>query len=89
MTENKFGLLTFIETFGVNKFNKPLWRMRCDCGKEAIIIASRIRTGKTKSCGHLKYAGNRRTHGQRHSKLYTVWCNMIRLGACLKPSLPM
>lgn len=76
MTENKYGLLTFIAFAGVNKFNKPLWRMQCACGKETVAIASRIKTGKTKSCGHLKSAGNNRRHGKRHSRLYTAWCNM-------------
>ena len=71
-----FGLLTFIEEAGTNRHGKTLWRLRCACGKETIAIASQVRTGKTKSCGHLKSAGNRRTHGQHGSRLHNVWCNM-------------
>ena len=72
----KFGLLTFVEEAGVNKHGKKLWKLRCECGEYTVATASQVRTGKTKSCGHLKSAGNRRTHGQHNSKLYIAWCNM-------------
>lgn len=73
----KYGLLTFIAEAGTNKHSKLLWRLRCDCGKETIAIASAVRTGRTQSCGHLKSAGNRRTHGLHDTQVYTAWCNMI------------
>jgi hypothetical protein len=72
----QFGLLTFIKEDGVNKYGKKLWKLKCSCGEYTVAIASQVRSGKTKSCGHLKSAGNRRTHGQHNSKLYTAWCNM-------------
>jgi hypothetical protein len=72
----RFGLLTFVEEAGTNKHSKKLWKLKCDCGEYTIAIASQVRSGKTQSCGHLKSAGNRRTHGQRGSKLYIAWCNM-------------
>jgi len=72
----KYGLLTFISEAGANKHAKKLWRLMCDCGKETVAIATQVRTGRTRSCGHLKSAGNRRTHGMQGSKLYTAWCNM-------------
>lgn len=71
-----FGLLTFIEVAGRNAHGKTLWRLRCECGNETIAVASQVRTGRTKSCGHLKAAGNRRTHGRHGSRLHNVWCNM-------------
>jgi hypothetical protein len=72
----QFGLLTFIEEAGSNKHGKKLWKLKCACGEYTVAIASQVRSGKTKSCGHLQSAGNRRTHGQRGSKLYVAWCNM-------------
>ncbi len=48
----------------------------------AIKIASMVRNGYTQSCGCLRSAGNRRTHGQsqvNHSKptrTYVAWLNM-------------
>jgi len=72
----QFGLLTFVEEAGSNKHGKKLWKLKCACGEYTVAIASQVRSGKTKSCGHLQSAGNRRTHGQRGSKLYVAWCNM-------------
>jgi len=72
----KYGLLTFHKEAGVNKHGKTLWELKCDCGKTTVAVASQVRSGKTKSCGHLKTQGNRRTHGKRSSKVYTAWCNM-------------
>lgn len=72
----KFGNLTFVAEAGANKHGKALWKLKCDCGNDTIAIASAVRTGRTKSCGCLKRQGNRKTHGQRRSRLYTIWCNM-------------
>ncbi len=74
----KFNHLEFVAEAGKNRHGQPLWRLRCDCGVECVKIASAVRTGRTSSCGHLKSAGNRRTHGhrQRNSREYVAWCNM-------------
>lgn len=79
----KYNMLTVErEDIGVNRFNQGLWLCRCDCGTPCIKLASYVRNGRTKSCGCLKSAGNRRTHGQcrskqgRASKAYSSWCNM-------------
>lgn len=72
---NKFNFLTFLEVAGHDKRNKTLWRMRCDCGKTTIVSATQVRSGKTKSCGHLKHV-SRPKHGKRNSKVYIAWCNM-------------
>jgi len=72
----RYGNLSFIEDAGVNKHQKRLWKMLCDCGKETIATASQIKQGKTKSCGCLKKQGNCRTHGKRGHPLYSTWCNM-------------
>ena len=73
---SQYGQLTFVQEAGVNKHGKKLWKLKCSCGEYTVAIASQVRSGKTKSCGHLKSAGNRRTHGQHNSKLYVAWCNM-------------
>lgn len=72
----KFGSLTFVKEAGSNKHGKAMWKLICDCGNETTAIASAVRTGRTKSCGCGKRRGSRRTHGQRGSRLYTIWCNM-------------
>lgn len=70
-----YGELTYVSDAGSNKHGKKLWRMKCSCGKETVAIASMIRSGRTRSCGHLK-TGNRRTHNQHGTKLYNTWLNI-------------
>jgi hypothetical protein len=61
--------------------------MRCSCGKETTVIASRVRAGKTKSCGHLRALGLNKRHGQRRTRLYSIWCNMrARCNNALHPA---
>jgi len=45
-----FNKLTFIKEAGSKNGNK-LWLCTCSCGKETVARATRIRSGKTKSCG--------------------------------------
>lgn len=79
----KYGKLEYLEEAGVNKHQKKMWKLRCDCGNECITIASSVRTGRTKSCGCLKLVGRRKTHGHRmregkQTQAYTAWVNMKR-----------
>ena len=72
----RYNMLTVLGCEGKNKHGKPLWRVRCDCGKEAVKVASAVRVGRTQSCGCLARSGLRRTHGARQHSLYATWCNM-------------
>ena len=50
----RFGKLTAIECVGKYKnTNAYAWRCKCDCGNEAVVIASSLLNGTTKSCGCL------------------------------------
>lgn len=49
----KYGRLTAIEKAGKSKNNEFLWRCKCDCGKETVVVQSRLRSGHTQSCGCL------------------------------------
>ena len=53
-TGNKHGKLTVLEYAGNNKHKQALWRCKCDCGKEVIVIGAELRNGKVQSCGCLK-----------------------------------
>ena len=46
LTNQKFNYLTAIKYEGNSK-----WLWKCDCGKQKIISAYDVKTGKTKSCG--------------------------------------
>lgn len=58
----RFGRLTVIEYAGEYRpKNDPeervtdrLWRCRCDCGQESIVIGGNLKTGRTRSCGCLQ-----------------------------------
>lgn len=48
----RFGRLIVVEKVSSKQIhNRPAWRCVCDCGKEIITNASRLRNGSVKSCG--------------------------------------
>lgn len=58
LTGQRFGRLEVLEMVrGRPKkagFMGPaLWKCKCDCGKQAIVHTSQLRTGHTQSCGCL------------------------------------
>lgn len=53
LTGLKFGKLTVIEQAGHDKYNKILWKCKCDCGKETITHGRDLVNGHCKSCGCL------------------------------------
>lgn len=50
----KFGRLTTMKIAGKNKYGSFLWLCRCCCGNEIVVLASSLKSGKTKSCGCLQ-----------------------------------
>ena len=82
----RYNMLVVLCDAGKNKHGQSLWRVRCDCGKEAVKIASAVRVGRTRSCGCLARSGLHRTHGSRHHPLYATWCNMK--ARCNNPQNP-
>lgn len=49
----RFGRLTAREPAGTTIHGKALWRCDCECGNTATIIASKMKSGHTQSCGCL------------------------------------
>lgn len=51
-----FGRLRVIERAGSTERTprRPLWRCRCACGAESVVLAASLRTGRTRSCGCLR-----------------------------------
>lgn len=84
----KFGRLTVIEKVDKNGHRNNRWLCKCDCGNEAVISASELVNGHTRSCGCLMRETSAKTlttHGKSKERLYTVWQGMI--GRCNRPSL--
>lgn len=75
----RFGRLKVIEFAGKQYGNKNYWRCICDCGNIKDVYQSNLTCGITHSCGCLaKERFTRRTHGQRHNKIYKIWESMKR-----------
>ena len=50
----KFGNLVVISK-SVFKNGRSFWKCRCSCGRELIIDGANLKSGNTRSCGHLTY----------------------------------
>ena len=50
LTGEKYGRLTVL-TPAENIGRRTAWLCRCECGKETVVLTSRLRSGHTKSCG--------------------------------------
>jgi hypothetical protein len=48
---NIYGYLTVIERAPNNKDGRAMWKCKCKCGNEVIVLGKHLRSGNTKSCG--------------------------------------
>lgn len=83
LSGKRFGRLLVLERAGSNSKGNSLWRCRCDCGNEAVIVGYSLTGGRSKSCGCLHHEKlsvrnqqEKRTHGETHTRLYTIWRGM-------------
>lgn len=79
LTGMVFGRLKVIEQNGRTSDRHILWKCKCECGKFTNVSSRELRSGKTKSCGCLqkdKIREMRYRHGDRNSRLYSVWKTM-------------
>jgi len=74
-TGQVFGKLTVIEQAGRDRLKKVLWRCKCECGNESIVVSGSLVTGNTTSCGC--EIGNFK-HGGTGKGSYNTWRAMIR-----------
>lgn len=85
LTGQHFGRLIVVSESTGRKNGSVLWNCRCECGTEVIVPSGYLTSGRKQSCGCLakeiasataKTGNNRRTHGMKHTKLYSVWNTM-------------
>ena len=55
LTSQRFGKLIAIKQEGLNSQGNALWLCQCDCGNTKVIASGRLRSGKTRSCGCLRF----------------------------------
>lgn len=63
------------------------WECKCDCGEITIVCSKQLSSGKTRSCGCYqkdKIVEVSTKHGQRYTKEYGVWANMLQ--RCTNPN---
>ena len=81
-----FGRLTVIERATNDKAGHIRWKCHCDCGNIAIVHASALRGGLTKSCGCLKremQIAKNYVHGMSYAPEYNIWVLIIK--RCTNP----
>lgn len=69
-----FGKLTVTEFVNTNKHNKAVWLCQCSCGRTTQVVAARLSSGHTKSCGCLRGYTNYREY--YNSPMYFLYRNM-------------
>ena len=77
LTGYRFGELTVIKRDGTSKNKHSTWVCRCDCGNTAIVPSDKLRSGRTKTCGHTRYGKKPGYHPARDNpRLYVLWLDM-------------
>jgi hypothetical protein len=69
LSNKEFGKLT-VRSLSHIKNYKKYWLCRCMCGKETIVCADKLTSGRTKSCGCYSKAIK---HGLYKHKIYKIW----------------
>ena len=75
LTGNRYGKL-LVERRDDREYNDKKgarWICKCDCGKEVSVLAVRLKSGQTKSCGCLKLDTNDRQTKDLIGKKYGRW----------------
>jgi len=83
----KFCRLTVMGFDRISKHGHTMWRCRCACGKETIVMSGDLTSGKSKSCGCLKKERAHEintTHGMCGTPEYTAWQGMLK--RCYNPN---
>ncbi len=71
LTGKVFGQLEVLSFYG-REPQGALWSCRCQCGKIRVVRSSRLRSGRTHSCGSC----SKITHGMVNVPEYIVWKGM-------------
>ena len=72
----KYGRLTVVERSGTSSSGQATWRCVCECGNKSVVRSSELRSGKTRSCGCLRYE-----ESCRHLKEFREYAHYVH-GHC-------
>ncbi len=83
MIGRRFGRLVGISRAGLDAEGLALWLFQCDCGGQVVATGSRVKRGRTQSCGCLRPEATaqsnvkkKTTHGESTSIEYRIWGHM-------------
>lgn len=80
LTGSVFNRLTVIDWAGRTAKGDLLWRCKCECGTERIVLARSLTSGVTRSCGCLSRdtaIETNTSHGLSRTAIYHAWVAMI------------
>lgn len=84
LTGKIFDRLLVLEFSHIAKNRQSYWKVRCQCGKELIVLGNNLRRGHSRSCGCIeKENPNGLTHGLSSTRFYRIWGDMIK--RCTNP----
>ncbi len=86
LSGQRFGRLTVIER-AESPGKRVSWLCKCECGKEIIVTADKLRSAHTRSCGCLSKeitSASSRTHGMSKTRLFKLWTAMRERCSCKK-----
>lgn len=81
----KFNRLTVLELVGTDKYGNTKFLCECDCGNRKVLLGSKVKGGRTKSCGclHSETArNNTKKHLSSHTKIYNVYAHILSRCFC-------
>jgi hypothetical protein len=87
LTGERFGKLVVLKFFDTEKNGEARWLCECECKKTTLVRGSRLRSGKTTSCG-CKVSETKKhgmTHGRDRPRIYGIWSGMKQ--RCLNPNV--
>lgn len=76
MTGMVFGRLSVIQLHAGSSSSAIRWECICECGKDALVLGSLLRSGMTRSCGCYRddrIRATTSTHGKSNTKEYGIW----------------
>lgn len=53
-TGKRYGRLTVMKYYGMDKRQGAIWLCKCDCGQEIAVFGKDLRRNNTRSCGCLR-----------------------------------
>lgn len=88
LSDQRFGKLVVIGFSHTDKHGNAMWKCKCDCGNERVVMGRSLRIGHTTSCGCLHRERLTRavsTHRMSQKRIFQIWADMKQ--RCCNPKV--